>query len=116
MQHLNSAMTDSPGGNAADRFRQLPLPSAGVDQAGRFQIGVACEAAKRALRAATKGMVEDAAGLPNLTSMSCDGTPMQTTFHRQYCVGGRQFRSVWKASHELLVKSEFLRSFLHGEG
>ena len=97
-------------------LRRLAKASGSLDTNMVRELHQSCEVCKEILNMGARDLVESAGGWPVLCSRSCDGTPMQTAARRVHGSAGMKFHSVGKASHELLVKNEFLRSFIHGEG
>ena len=59
----------------------------------KWQLPLACEVAKETLRRSAAELVREAAGLPMVTTKSCDGTPI-TVAHRSQVrqPGGKRAR------------------------
>ena len=110
-------MADSPAEQVHRRFTELSKPSASLLPASRSEVSVACEAARRTLRSAAQELVDDAAGLPILTSKSCDGTPMRVAWQASRALpSGKKLRTAGRCGVEFLVSNQFLKAQLPGDG
>jgi hypothetical protein len=70
------------------------------------------EGGKRALLEAAQRLVDEAAGAPNLSTKSCDGTPVTTRVAvRRRLPGGAKVARSGRQGQEVLVKHQFLRCF-----
>ena len=108
---------EGPAALAAARFKELSKPSASLDHSGCFEVDVACAAAKRILQKAASDLVSEAAGLPILSSKSCDGTPMRVVHQSAYTLpSGKKVRTKGKAGMEFLVPNQFLKADVPGAG
>ena len=103
--------------SAAERILRLAQPSACADPVQANEAAIMCEAAKEVMQREAAQLVQDAAGLPILSSKSCDGTPL-VVVHRslRFLPSGRAVRSQGKQGREFLVSNQFLRMFLPGQG
>ena len=99
-------------------FRQLGLASVFMDdQQRRTTMPKACEVAKEVLRRGAVDLVQEAGGMPMISSKSCDGTPI-TVKHRSTHVlpGGKKVKWSGLQCNEFLVSNQFLRVDLGGGG
>ena len=106
-------MTDS----TADRFAFLAKPSQVLDGTQGRAASVACEAAKEIMRRSARQLIQDADGLPMLSSKSCDGTPLRVAHRSQRKLpSGKTVRTQGRKGEEFLVCNQFIRACLPGEG
>ena len=74
------------------------------------RVAAVCEATKEMLLIRAKKMVQEAAGMPILSSKSCDGTPLKTQhFASRALPGGKKQKTRGKRGVEVLVSNEFIR-------
>ena len=96
---------------AMDRIRELCRTSASLTFGQSKEVGATCEAAKQVMKARALDLVSAAAGLPVLTSKSCDGTPLSVVHSTTRAMpGGKRLRRTGKAGVEFLVKNQFVRA------
>ena len=75
-------------------------------------LSVQIEIAKEVLDCAASELVHNCKGLPLLNSRSADGTPIATRFHAFHKLpNGRRVQRSGRASHEFLVKNQFVRGY-----
>ena len=104
-------------GEIADHVRELTNTTRSLGKNERWDLGVACEAAKRALTSGAQELVGSACGLPMLASKSCDGTPISVVNRSSSKLpSGVVARSHGRAGYEFLVKNQFLRADIPGQG
>eukprot|EP00974_Lingulodinium_polyedra_P086442 8374881-Lingulodinium_polyedra.AAC.1 len=73
---MAGSSTDSNAHPAARRISELSKGSACLTKQGSHDLSVACEAAKKVMGIRFNDLLKQSAGMPLLTSKSCDGTPM----------------------------------------
>ncbi len=75
------------------------------------------EGAKEIIRTGVRDLVEEAGGMPMLTSKSCDGTPIRVTNRTSATMpSGRLVKSQGSAGLEILVCNQFVRVNVPGRG
>lgn len=91
----------------------LAQPSACLDRSGRRALARANEAGKEVLLSSFKAFQVKAAGLPMLTTKSCDGTPLTCVaqWHGKL-PSGQRLMVAGKQAGEYLVKNQFARVLL----
>ena len=104
-------------GNAVATIQRLSQASACLDKSSMWEAKVAAEAAKEVLKRSCRDLVDEAAGMPMLTSKSCDGTPIRVTHRTSTKLpSGREVRSQGRAGQEFLVCNQFIRAEIPGSG
>ena len=82
-----------------------------MDPTQRREIDVVCEAGKAVLLRGVQDLVEDANGMPMLTSKSCDGTPMSLVHRSKRTLpSGTAVRTQGRQGAEWFVKNQFVRA------
>ena len=76
-------------------------------------LDIGCEVTKEVLRRRVVDLVDDASGLPILSSKSCDGTPINVAhWSNHHLPTGGKVRVRGREGREFLVSNQFIRAFL----
>ena len=76
-------------------------------------MGIGCEVTKAVLHRRVEDLVDDALGLPILSSKSCDGTPMNVAHWSNHTLPtGKKVQVRGREGREFLVSNQFVRAFL----
>ena len=103
--------------HAVESIRSIAKASGTLSKTQLRQADAVCECAKKVMWASAMRLVEDASGLPVLTSKSADGTPIRVTNRvRRTTALGSTVRSEGKECHEFLVKHQFFKACLPESG
>ena len=104
--------SDPPAFDVAAQIRQLGLASGVLYREDLRELDLGCEVTKRVFLQRALDLVTDAAGMPVLSSKSCDGTPMRVMHESRRNLGltGTQVVSKGRHGAELLVSNQFLRT------
>ena len=97
----------------ADQIKLLGHASGFLSRDDLKALDIGCEVTKEVLRRRVVDLVEDAAGLPILSSKSCDGTPMNVAhWSSRHLPSGKKIRTRGREGREFLVSNQFMRCFL----
>ena len=95
---------------AVDTLLGLGRASGMLSKTDSNHVAAVCEATKEMLVIRAKAMVAKAAGMPVLSSKSCDGTPIKTMHYASHRLsGGKRQKTHGKRGVEVLVSNEFIR-------
>ena len=101
----------SPSANdAIGTLQELGRASGMLSKTDSTQVALYCEASKEVLLGRAQAMVASSAGLPVLSSKSCDGTPIRVQHHASLKLpSGKKAKTIGKRGVEILVSNEFIR-------
>ena len=108
---MSAGLDLSPSAQTAiGTLEELGRAAGMLSKTDSTQVAVYCEAAKETLLGRARSLVASSAGLPVLSSKSCDGTPIRVQHHASLSLpSGKKSKTVGKRGVEILVSNEFLR-------
>ena len=110
MASSSSDLLSPEAKSAVCTLESLGKSSGVLSKTDGAEVGAVCEAAKDMLLSKARALVESSAGMPLLSSKSCDGTPIRATvYNRTKLPSGKAVKSHGKKGVEILVSNEFLR-------
>ena len=110
MASSSSVLLSPEAESAVCHLESLGKASAVLNESYGNQVAVACEAAKDMLLTRARAFVDSSAGMPLLSSKSCDGTPIRASVYtRTKLPSGKIVKGHAKRGLEILVSNEFLR-------
>ena len=95
---------------AVETLEHFGKVSVALERTESSRSGAVCEAAKEMLLRKAKGLVMDSAGMPVLSSKSCDGTPIRVVHSAsRKLTETKKAKTYGSKGVEVLVSNEFIR-------
>lgn len=112
-----ASASGEPRTSAAEELQRLCHASGSFSKSDMRAAGRLCESGKEVLRNAAFEFLRDASGAAVLNSKSADGTPISVVVRsRRALPSGDVVARSGRQSSEFLIKNQFLRAFVPGQG